>query len=190
MITCGDSSRKWNLIYPRTKRSRTLGLPVLSAKDGRLHFRFSIQSFAILDFVQVRHETELTFLFYIQRGLLRRTCDYILHSVVNYWRQYNLDQLLRSALTNPRLMTSDMVGKMFAFLLRTISLLVAFQSLLTFAEPDATQPYEGGPPQSDTAYVNMVYFVNWYAISVPSKPFHGRTASRGYCWTMKTKMTY
>ncbi|KAI1073334.1 hypothetical protein LB507_011651, partial [Fusarium sp. FIESC RH6] len=34
-------------------------------------------------------------------------------------------------------------------------------SLLTLAEPDATQPYEGGPPQSDTAYVNMVYFVNW-----------------------------
>ncbi|KAG8673892.1 hypothetical protein FPOAC1_007211 [Fusarium poae] len=44
-----------------------------------------------------------------------------------------------------------------------MSLLVASQPLLTVAEPDATQSSQREPPQSDTGYVNMIYFVNWYA---------------------------
>ncbi|KAL3588145.1 Chitinase 4 [Fusarium poae] len=50
---------------------------------------------------------------------------------------------------------------MLAFFRTLMSLLVVSQSLLAVAEPDTSQLYQREPPQSETGYVNMVYFVNW-----------------------------
>ncbi|KAJ4129503.1 Chitinase 4 [Fusarium oxysporum] len=40
-------------------------------------------------------------------------------------------------------------------------LVIAIQSMLSAAEPNALQLYRREPSQSDVKYANMVYFVNW-----------------------------
>jgi hypothetical protein len=51
---------------------------------------------------------------------------------------------------------------MQAHYLRMAALVIAIQSMLSAAEPNALQLYQRESSQSDVKYANMVYFVNWY----------------------------
>ncbi|KAL9572196.1 hypothetical protein ACKAV7_003684 [Fusarium commune] len=50
---------------------------------------------------------------------------------------------------------------MLAYYFRMTVLVIAIQSMLSAAEPNALRLYQREPPERDVKYANMVYFVNW-----------------------------